>query len=172
MSMDYSYRLFGSHGLVIDAVGEIVQDEKAVFVSWWYSLPREIQLRKTVGWVFNSTGGSVPGAMDIGRFIARGHANTGVTASGVCASACVLIWANGAVKSAAPTSHIGVHNTTANGGSGNDFVSFGADTITGKYLAALGAPASVVGHLVITPADSVYWLTPDELAAWNVKITF
>ena len=81
------------------------------------------------------------------------------------------------MKSAAPDSRIGVHNVTINAAnpdqqSAANFAANAGDAITAKYLAALGAPASVVGHLVATPSSSVYWLTSDDLAAWNVKITY
>ena len=176
-AMSYAYRLYGAHSIVIDAVGKIEPNERSIFVNWWYTLPLDIQNRKTLGWVFNSPGGSVIGALEIGRFIARAHANTGVAANGVCVSACVLAWANGSVKSAAPDSRIGVHNVTVSAPtpdqeSAASFAANAGDALTAKYLAALGAPASVVGHLVATPPSSVYWLTPDDLAAWNVKITY
>jgi hypothetical protein len=35
-----------------------------------------------------------------------------------------------------------------------------------------GAPVSVVKFALRTPANEVHWLTPDELAAWNVHITY
>ena len=149
-AMSYAYRLYGARSIVIDAVGKIESDERSIFVDWWYTLPLDIQNRKTVGWVFNSPGGSVVGAIEIARFIARGHANNGVAANGLCVSACVLAWANGSVKSAAPDSRIGVHNVTINAAnpdqqSAANFAANAGDAITAKYLAALGAPASVVG---------------------------
>src|SRR5271166_3298203 len=60
-AMSYAYRLYGARSIVIDAVGKIEPDEKSIFVSWWYTLPLDIQNRKSVGWVFNSPGGSVIG---------------------------------------------------------------------------------------------------------------
>ena len=40
-----------------------------------------------------------------------------------------------------------------------------------RYLAERGAPASVIGHLMMTPPSQIYWLTPQELADWGVQIT-
>ena len=54
-AMEYSYRLYGPRSIVIDATGIIQPNEGANFFGWRYSLPRDIQRRKTAGWVFNST---------------------------------------------------------------------------------------------------------------------
>jgi hypothetical protein len=173
-AIEYSYRLYGSRSIVIDAAGVIQPNERAVFVGWWYSLPRDIQRKKTAGWVFNSSGGILSGAVDLGEIVARSGTNTRVAANGICASACVMLWANGALKSAAPDSQIGVHNASVQlpDGTSTGAYSYATDTAMAKYLAARGAPASVLGHLVVTESDSIHWLTADELAQWNVHITY
>lgn len=172
-AMEYSYRLYGGR-VVVDAVGEIEYDENALFRAWWHSLPSAIRRAPPIAWVFDSPGGNPNGAAEIGFDIAAFGANTGVAAGGQCTSACVLMWANGAHKSAAPDSRIGVHNVRIPGvdDDGISAYSWASDTQLAKYLAARGAPASVVGHLVTTEADDVHWLTADELAEWNVHVTY
>ena len=119
-------------------------------------------------------GGFLSGAIDLGIIVAGSGANTGVAASGVCASACVMLLANGAVRSAAPDSQIGVHNASVElaDGTSTGAYSYATDTAMAKYLAARGAPANVLGYLVVTTSDSIHWLTADELAQWNVHVTY
>jgi hypothetical protein len=175
-AMDYSYRLYGSHSIVIDAVGRIEGNEAELLVTFIRSLPQSVQNRRVAGFVFNSPGGNVSGAFAIAKFIHDHKPNTGVAAGGACASACVIMWATGALKSAAPDSRIGVHNSSLDLSDTDDSESFDAenlsDALVAKYLAAWGAPADVVGHLMMTGPDDVYWLTPTDLNAWKVRITY
>ena len=97
-------------------------------------LQRDVQRKKTAGWVFNS---NRPARLErLGTIIARSGANTGIAARGVCVSACVMLWANGALKSAAPDTQIGVHNASIElaDGSCTDAYSYGA---TGRSIHAV-----------------------------------
>lgn len=170
-AMDYSYRLDGQRSYVIDASGPIEEHEGEHMMAWLASLPRDIKARHIAAFIFNSPGGSVPGAWDLWNNLWP-TVVTGVAAGGTCASACVIVWAKGARKYAAPDSRIGVHGssvpaTVDNSGMIADFF----DANIGRYLAERGAPASVIGHLMITPPSEIYWLTPQELADWGVHIT-
>jgi hypothetical protein len=176
--MEYSYRLYGQGSVVIDAVGEIQPNEAALFAAFGRTFPRSVKGKHLALVVFDSPGGSVSGAVGLAKLIETVfRTNTGVAEGGECASACVLVWAVGAQKSAAPNSRVGVHNVSITGMGAADqrtadvAANFG-DAITAKYLAAYGAPANVVGHLMMTSSNNMYWLTPNDLAAWNVKITY
>jgi hypothetical protein len=176
--MDYSYRLYGQGSVVIDAVGEIQPNEAALFAAFERSLPRSVKGKHLALVVFDSPGGSVSGAIDLAKLIETVfRTNTGVAEGGECASACVLAWAVGAQKSAASNSRIGVHNASVGGTAAADqrtadVAANYSDAIMAKYLAAYGAPANVVGHLMMTSSNNMYWLTPNDLTAWNVKITY
>ena len=94
--------------------------------------------------------------------------DTGVAPGGMCASACVLLWAAGVHKSVAPDSRVGVHMTSLSDDASRTNLLLNG--MIGRDLASVGAPASVVAAAVATPGDSIYWLTPADFAAWNVNI--
>jgi hypothetical protein len=114
-------------------------------------------------------------ALDIAAKLKKhGGFDTGVEPAGNCSSACVMIWAVGVHKYAYENSHIGVHSTVlplnkkSAGLAG--FKEIGENAVTAEVARQLGengAPASVVGRVVMTPANSVYWLTAEDIAAWG-----
>ena len=121
-AMDYSYRLYKGH-ITIDASGVIEKDEPFHLINFIKTLPVDVRALLTDkksgnAMVFNSGGGLVIEGLAIGVFIEQHHLTTGVAAGGECSSACVLAWAMGVRKSAAPDSRIGVHNATMNGEAG------------------------------------------------------
>jgi hypothetical protein len=187
--MSYSYRLDGAKGLVIDASGEIVQAEKEIFRAWLVRVFDPISKktgRSPLGIVLNSSGGSVEGAADMfdaiewinAEYAKQGKPvlNTGVAWGGTCASACVLVWAAGAQKSAAPDSRVGVHQVTnQSAAEGNPAGLASAEGYTKAFAGIMkdkGAPATVVSGILLSPPSAMYWLTPSDMAAWNVRVTW
>jgi hypothetical protein len=176
-AMDYSYRVYEDRYLTVDAVGEITADEGYRFADWLDHLPRRISGLLDNGgaaFVFDSPGGIILGGIALGVIIERFHFSTGVSEGGVCASACTLAWAAGVHKSVAADSRIGVHNAAVNGHGGHsayDRLS-GRDgtTAMATWLYNHGAPDNVVNKALDTPADDIYWLTLDDLQAWNARI--
>jgi hypothetical protein len=168
-AMTYSYRMVGPK-IVVDAVGEITPNETELMTQWMVTLPVAIQHTPIAAFVFNSPGGNVLEAKRLAVAIrnADEHPNTGVAAGGMCASACVLLWAAGAHKSVAADSRVGVHMTSLSDDASQ--TSLLLNGMIGRDLASVGAPASVVAAAVATPGDSIYWLTPADFAAWNVNI--
>jgi hypothetical protein len=168
-AMSYSYRMAGQK-IVVDAVGEIMPNETELMAHWTRTLPVAIQHAPIAAFVLNSPGGNVMEAKRLAIAIhnADEHPNTGVAAGGMCASACVLLWAAGAHKSVAPDSRVGVHMTSRSDDASQ--TSLLLNGMVGRDLASVGAPASVVAAAVATPGDSIYWLTPADYAAWNVNI--
>ena len=81
----------------------------------------------------------------------------------------MIAWSAGARKSVAPDAHIGVHGTLTNGGM---IFENSLNAVMAKALSERGAPSSVVAAIVTVPSTSIYWLTPADLAAWNVKVTY
>ena len=86
-----------------------------------------------------------------------------------------MAWAAGAQRSAAPGSRIGVHSAAFKLVAGQSvFDRLAAYDTTGamaRWFYDHGAPDNVVNKTLDTPADDMYWLTADDLAAWNVRIT-
>jgi len=164
-AMDYSWRPYRNQ-IVIDASGEMVADEAKHFIAWIEQSSRQWNGRKATAIVFNSPGGIVKGGVDMGLVVADFHMITGVAPGGERASACVIAWAAGALKSAASDSKIGVHMMSAMGGD----PAIDATFFNIKWLQKTGAPNSVMVGAMSTKPDDVYWLTQDELTAWGVKI--
>ena len=125
--------------------------------------------------VFNSPGGHVGEGEAIGAVIENHRLATGVAAGGQCSSACVLAWAAGARKSIAPDASIGVHNASAAEMNEDDVAQrldgIRATSEMGKWLRRFGAPDNVVNKLLDTPPERMYWLSADDLAAWQVTVT-
>jgi hypothetical protein len=88
-----------------------------------------------------------------------------VSGQAQCASACFLIFACAATKYVRSTAHIGVHSAHNAVSRTEDTGALAADTLTARIAKKCGTPDSVVAKMVTTPADSVYWLTPSELAS-------
>jgi hypothetical protein len=77
-------------------------------------------------------------------------------------------------KSAAWDSNIGVHGATLNGkaiqGVNNLEVESQYTAIEADWLRKNGAPPIVVFKALNTPSNSMYWLTPKDLADWHVTV--
>jgi hypothetical protein len=171
-AMDYSYRLYKGR-VVIDATGRIEKDEHTRFLDFLKTLPPGVLGKRGNAVVFNSDGGSVLEGYGVGFYIKSYQFATGVAVGGECSSACVLAWAMGTRKSSAPDSHIGVHNATLNGEAGRTtdrLSSLGVTGWMGQLLQKDGAPDNVIAKMIETPSDSVYYLTAEDLAAWNVIV--
>jgi hypothetical protein len=175
-AMDYSYRLDKGH-LVIDATGVIEVNDSNRFLAFLNALPPDIFGLLNKGGnmvVFNSRGGAAIDGVMLGDLIENYHFATSVAAGGVCSSACVLAWATGTRKSVASDAYIGVHNASATGIGGHSvsdkLKGFDVTGEMAKLIRRYGAPDNVVAKLLDTPSDDMYWLTPDDLAAWNVNV--
>jgi hypothetical protein len=184
-ALEYSYRFASPHVAVVDATGEFQPNEAELFNAWLNHLPFPLYLPddpmrqhgvKLGAVVFNSPGGNVLGAMEWGTYADQHRINTGVSAGGRCVSACVFAWAAGPLKSAAPDASIGVHRPYSTGVDGlapaDGVLSNEEIRPLTVWLAQHGAPYTVARAFVDTPPADVHWLTPEELAEWNVKVTY
>jgi hypothetical protein len=124
--------------------------------------------------VLNSPGGAVVPAISIAEgFISRRASRltpveTSVPAYATCASACFLVWACGETRSAHVTARIGIHS--ASNGKDEDAYAYVLDTWMGRILKACGVPEHLIGTMITTPANQIYWLTPADLQAMGVEI--
>jgi hypothetical protein len=177
-AMTYSYRSVGQK-IVIDAVGEITPNESALLANWILSLPPAMLHTSVAAVVFDSPGGNVLEAKRLALSIRNmpDHPNTGVAAGGMCASACVLLWAAGEHKSVASNAVIGVHRTSMPTDAvkadpdGTRMVANDLNVMIANDLASVCAPPNVVAAQITTPGDSLYVLTRADYAAWNVNVT-
>jgi hypothetical protein len=189
-ALEYSYRVVADHTVVIDAQGVFMPDEADAFNAWKDHLAFRLLPPNATGpyahdefkvgaFVFNSPGGNVSGGMDLAQYIEKYRFNTGVAAGGRCASICVATWAAGAHKSATPDTNIGVHAASYHGdasalpqGAMVSNLEVKTTKAIAGWLAAHGAPQSVVNAAVHTSPADIHWVTQDELTAWSVKITW
>lgn len=118
--------------------------------------------------VVNSGGGLLQEGMRIARLVAAERVP--VTAGAVCASACFLVLAASPDRSAGPSSRVGVHRVYSRA-AGESAGSLDATMDIARYAASLGVPAPIVARMVTTPgnANSIAWLTADELRSMNVR---
>jgi hypothetical protein len=127
---------------------------------------------KTV--VLNSPGGSVSGAMAIGRLIREKKFATEVEAEKYCVSSCPLVFVGGVDRRAGEKAVIGVHQVaamrSAANGSPRDEMSV-AQNISARcqrYLGDMGVNLQVWVHAMETPHDKLFVFKPDELKSLNV----
>ncbi|MGA9215552.1 MAG: hypothetical protein WBZ54_09895 [Methylocella sp.] len=87
-----------------------------------------------------------------------------------CASACFIAFAAGADKFASYGASIGVHGASDKNGQETDG-SNSATVAMAKIVKELGAPADIIGRMVVTPPDQMVWLSPNNLRAMGTTIT-
>lgn len=179
-AMDFTHHVYKGR-LAIMATGSIEEGDGDKFEAFLKTLPAAM-LDQPRNFVFlGSPGGSITEGLKIGAAIERRHFYTGVIGE-QCSSACVLAWAAGERKYTNQGKCIGVHSSIV-----------GVDALAGKMpeveakaalenlqdTANIGmamwfwdhhAPAIVTLKILHTPSTSLYCLTPEDLAAWNVKV--
>lgn len=122
---------------------------------------------------FDSPGGSVSDALDIGRTLRDLGTATVVEEGAVCLSACPYAFVGGPTRTVADGGRIGVHQH-----------SFGESTVLPAFLAtediqrgqaevlahldAMGVDLRIMGPALATPPDEIYVLSPEELEDWQV----
>jgi hypothetical protein len=166
-SMTYSFHKLNEHEIILDASGRIDQNEASAlrrFIANY--IPQGLTIR---GITLNSRGGEINDAKEVVDYIRNAHWTTGIPMGGVCASACVMVWSSGAEKSASNPSWIGVHQSFDSYGDKDGSVDRAGTAIMDNTLRENGAPQSVLDEEHATPPSQVYWLSDDELRAWNVK---
>jgi hypothetical protein len=86
-----------------------------------------------------------------------------VPATGVCASACFILFAASPSRYYIPGVRIGVHSATEGGHETLD--SMGITTAMARSAAEMGVPDAIIGRMVRTPPGNVAWLSETELLA-------
>lgn len=131
--------------------------------------------------VFDSPGGSVLGAMALGRLIRERRFGTAlepeythVVTEGnsrtypplvqepICASACALAFAGGVNRKVGVDAKLGVHQFSAAEGALGDSTSQITVVMLAAYLEEMGVRRAILDVASLTPASSMYWLSQDE----------
>ena len=166
-AMTYSFHKLNEKEIIIDASGRTDNNELATMIRFISNyIPEGLNIR---GITLNSRGGEINDAKEMVEYVKNAHWTTGIPMGGVCASACVMIWSSGSVKSASTPSWIGVHQSFGDYGDKDRSVDANGTAIMDSVLRANGAPQSILDKEHTTPPSQVYWLSNEDLSAWNVR---
>jgi hypothetical protein len=126
----------------------------------------------------DSPGGSVDGAMAIGRTIREHGYATSVARGAICASSCPLVLAGGVERRVSGGAAIGVHQIYAAVRTGDlnlpraagQVISETQKSTAGitRYLGASGIDPALWLHALDTPPDRLYYLSPGELTTYRL----
>jgi hypothetical protein len=118
----------------------------------------------------DSIGGDVIGAWTLALYgLGPDKPITAVLPGDTCASACVLLLFSGRLRIVYDGARVGVHSII-DGRAGVTVAADGSTTELARALAERGMAPDVVGRLVTTPPDGMYWLTADELERSGVSV--
>ncbi len=124
---------------------------------------------------FDSPGGSVSDALEIGRVLRALDLPTRIDAEAVCFSACPYAFAGGTARAVAEGGRLGVHQHSFGESSvlpaflATEDIQRGQAEVL-EHLAAMGIDLRIMGPAMATPADEIYVLTPQELEEWDVVL--
>lgn len=138
--------------------------------------------------VFDSPGGSIAGAMELGRIIRSKKMNTEIAAgysrvkkdtsneelfvsSAVCASACSLAFAGGVNRFIDTSARVGVHQFSISSGSMGDSETQVTLTVLANYLDSMGVNRLLLDRASLVPPSSMYWLTNYEVTRFRLDNT-
>lgn len=128
---------------------------------------------------FDSPGGSVNDALEIGKLIREKGFATEVLDGQLCASSCPLAYAGGTERRAAPGAAIGVHQIYAamsiaelpsSMRAAGEAMSDAQKTtaVITRHLTAMEVDPALWLHALETPPDRLYYLSPDELTGYRL----
>jgi hypothetical protein len=118
----------------------------------------------------DSPGGSILEGSNLASVVRFGKIATSIVNGAKCASACFIVFAAGSPKYANYNASVGVHG--ASDQDGRETVEAGAATVSmARIVKDLGVPAPIIGKMVVTPPESIVWLTPDDLRSMGAIMT-
>jgi hypothetical protein len=125
---------------------------------------------RIAGVSLDSPGGNVREALLFAIGVKGTEVPTIVGPEEQCVSACFLIFAAGKKRFASEQAHIGVHSLVIKG-EGENLDAKGSTLDLARIATEkLRVPPSIIGRMVATPPDKVYWLTRSDLAEMGVQI--
>jgi hypothetical protein len=118
----------------------------------------------------DSPGGSAREALLFAEGVKRTEIPTIVGPREKCVSACFLIFSAGKKRFASKESYIGVHSLVIEG-EGENLDAKGSTLDLARIATKkFSIPPSIIGRMVATPPDKVYWLNRSDLAEMGVQI--
>lgn len=109
----------------------------------------------------DSPGGSLMEGLRLGQTIREAGAVTVLLSYSTCASACILAFAGGKGRMAYRGARLGVYGASE---SGRETTAAMAGTLAMARLASrLGVPDAIVTKIIMTPPESMTWLTSEEI---------
>jgi hypothetical protein len=166
--LQYTYSYIQDNKLIVHVRGEITSGDAIRFPKWVTDNIKSGD--KIAGVSLDSPGGNVREALLLAEGIRKTEVPTIVGPGEKCVSACFLIFVAGQKRFTSKEAHIGVHSLVIKG-EGENLDAKGstldlARTATEKY----SVPPSIIGRMVATPPDKVYWLNRTDLAEMGVQI--
>lgn len=122
--------------------------------------------------IFNSPGGSVRDALELGRALRLAGMDTEMRAGDICYSACPYLLAAGVTRSIPDTAFVGVHqhyfgeSTILPAFVAVEDIQRGQGEVM-RYLDQMGIDPLVMQHALVTPPNEIYVLLPEELARYG-----
>ncbi|WP_293572731.1 hypothetical protein [Phaeobacter sp.] len=153
---------------VVKLTGRIAPGDSDRFREFITQTPSEF---KTA--FLHSPGGSVRDALAIGQLIRERAYNTEILANDLCLSACPYILAAGVERRADGSSLVGVHQHFFNQNTMMPAF-FAVETIQRSqgeviaYLDGMGVDPRLMQHALVTPADEIYVLSPEQLIQYEL----
>ncbi len=153
------------HAVVITFTGPIVEGDLDRLAAFVRALPADDSV---VGVALDSPGGSLAEAARLLPAVYQVGWLAFVPANSECSSSCFLLFAAAAKRFVAPDALIGIHSASERGQ--DTAAAKAATTEMARLAGALGVPSAIIGRMVQTVPGRMTWLTPTELASWDVVI--
>lgn len=164
----YTYSYIQDNKLIIHVKGEITKGDAARFPKW---VTDNIKTRdKIAGVSLDSPGGSVGEALLFADGVQKTEVSTIVEPGDKCVSACFLIFASGKQRFAFKDAHIGVHSLVIKGEGENLDAKGGTLDLARIATEKFSVSPAIIGRMVATPPDKIYWLNRSDLAEMGVQI--
>jgi hypothetical protein len=123
-------------------------------------------LLSKAGVIFQSPGGNVLAALQIGRFIRLHNFATLVPDNMTCASACALAWLGGTHRFMGAMARIGFHAAFDKSGRETGM----GNALVGAYLNEIGLPYSAVIYITKAAPASMTWMTPGDAKQVGIDV--
>ena len=150
---------------MIYASGKIVLGDETKLRAALGALPTGTRL---VGLSLNSPGGDLEEGFRLAEAVREQHLPAVVGQGATCASACFNVFAASPHRFAGSTALIGVHGASFRG---NDEVFAEAMTVkSARQLADDGVPEAILGKMITTRPEQVWWLSRADLEAMHVDL--
>ncbi len=144
--------------------GEIVKGDEQVFKKIAFNTDRAIV-------IFDSPGGLIVPAMEIGRAIRLKAFSTAVIDSR-CASACAIAWLAGQPRMMSKASSVGFHAVYFEGEDGKKAPAAVGNALVGSYLTSLGLSDRLVAYVTTAGPDEMRWLSKASAEAIGLPVSF